>query len=100
MIADPKWVSRDYEVLDPRPMADSSPSDSGSPITDNIEGIDINETRTGRFGGNDDTDNSGVLRYISIRHDNIVDINETSLVPTMKSTVWSDPWCRGQWNHP
>ena len=45
----------------------NSPSDSGSPITDNIEGIDINETR-GRFGGNDDTDNSGVLRYISIRH--------------------------------
>jgi hypothetical protein len=45
----------------------NSPSDSGSPITDNIEGIDINEPR-GIFGGSDDTDNSGVLRYVSIRH--------------------------------
>ena len=45
----------------------NSPADSGTPITDNIEGIDINETR-GRFGGSDDKDNSGVLKYISIRH--------------------------------
>jgi hypothetical protein len=45
----------------------NSPADSGSPITDNIEGIDINETR-GRFGGSDDSDNSGILRYVSIRH--------------------------------
>ena len=45
----------------------NSPADSGIPITDNIEGIDINETR-GRFGGDDDNDNSGVLKYISIRH--------------------------------
>ena len=45
----------------------NSPADSGSPITDNIEGIDINEPR-GIFGGNDDADNSGILRYISIRH--------------------------------
>jgi hypothetical protein len=45
----------------------NSPADSGTPITDNIEGIDINETR-GRFGGNDDADDSGILRYVSIRH--------------------------------
>ena len=45
----------------------NSPADSGTPITDNVEGIDINETR-GRFGGSDDNDNSGVLKYISIRH--------------------------------
>ena len=45
----------------------NSPADSGTPITDNIEGIDINETR-GQFGGSDDSDNSGILRYISIRH--------------------------------
>ena len=34
---------------------------------DNIEGIDPMETR-GQFGGNDDADNSGVLRYVSVRH--------------------------------
>ena len=32
-----------------------------------IEGIDPNETRA-RFGGTDDTDNSGVFKYVSIRH--------------------------------
>lgn len=45
----------------------NSPADSGSPITDNIEGIDINEPR-GIFGGSNDSDNSGIIRYISIRH--------------------------------
>tara|TARA_S200002703_G_C3798930_1_gene246850 strand:+ start:612 stop:2165 length:1554 start_codon:yes stop_codon:yes gene_type:complete len=45
----------------------NSPLDSGLPITDNVEGIDINEIR-GRFGGDDDDDDSGVLKYISIRH--------------------------------
>ncbi|CAH1002097.1 hypothetical protein LEM8419_03014 [Neolewinella maritima] len=35
--------------------------------TDNIEGIDADETRA-TFGGTDDEDNSGVLRYVSIRH--------------------------------
>ncbi|HLF64864.1 MAG TPA: hypothetical protein VI603_13965, partial [Saprospiraceae bacterium] len=33
----------------------------------NIEGIDLSEVR-GAYGGDDNTDNSGVLRYISIRH--------------------------------
>jgi Secretion system C-terminal sorting domain len=33
----------------------------------NIEGIDLSEPR-GAYGGNDNTDNSGVLRYVSIRH--------------------------------
>lgn len=32
-----------------------------------IEGIDASEARA-KFGGTDDTDNSGVLRYVSIRH--------------------------------
>lgn len=32
-----------------------------------IEGIPTNETR-GLYGGSDDTDNSGVLQYVSIRH--------------------------------
>ncbi len=32
-----------------------------------IEGIDPNEPRAA-FGGSDDTDNSGVMRYVSIRH--------------------------------
>ncbi len=45
----------------------NSPTASGTPITDNVEGIDINEPR-GIFGGDDEADNSGVLRYISIRH--------------------------------
>jgi hypothetical protein len=34
---------------------------------DNIEGIDADEARA-TFGGTDDEDNSGVLRYVSIRH--------------------------------
>lgn len=34
---------------------------------DGVEGIDANELRA-RFGGNDDTDNSGRLNYVSIRH--------------------------------
>ena len=45
----------------------NSPAASGTPITDNIEGIDINEPR-GIFGGNDEADDSGVIRYVSIRH--------------------------------
>ncbi|MEM9835133.1 MAG: T9SS type A sorting domain-containing protein [Bacteroidota bacterium] len=34
---------------------------------DGIEGIDADEQRA-KYGGNDDTDDSGSLRYISIRH--------------------------------
>lgn len=34
---------------------------------DGIEGIDANEARA-KYGGNDNGDNSGVLKYISIRH--------------------------------
>ena len=45
----------------------NSPAASGSPVVDNIEGIDINEPR-GVFGGSDEADDSGVLRYVSIRH--------------------------------
>ncbi len=45
----------------------NSPTASGTPITDNVEGIDINEPR-GIFGGDDEADNSGVIRYVSIRH--------------------------------
>lgn len=33
----------------------------------NLEGIDLSEVR-GSYGGNDNADNSGVLKYISIRH--------------------------------
>ena len=35
--------------------------------TEQIEGIPVNEPR-GNYGGTDDSDNSGVLRYISVRH--------------------------------
>lgn len=35
--------------------------------TDGIEGIDADEERA-QFGGTDDEDNSGVIRYVSIRH--------------------------------
>ena len=45
----------------------NSPTASGTPITDNVEGIDINEPR-GIFGGDNEADNSGVIRYVSIRH--------------------------------
>lgn len=37
------------------------------PSTINIEGIPTTESR-GAYGGTDDTDNSGVFRYVSIRH--------------------------------
>ena len=55
----------------------NSPEASGSPITDNIEGLPATDER-GRFGGEDDEDNSGVLRYVSIRHGGtkIADDNE------------------------
>ncbi len=55
----------------------NSPEDSGSPITDNIEGLPATDER-GKFGGDDDEDNSGVLRYVSIRHGGakIADDNE------------------------
>lgn len=32
-----------------------------------VEGLDVNDPRS-RYGGNDDADDSGVLRYVSIRH--------------------------------
>jgi len=35
--------------------------------TDNIEGIPADQDKAS-FGGTDDTDNSGVIRYVSIRH--------------------------------
>jgi len=34
---------------------------------ENIEGIPVEEER-GQYGGNDDNDNSGVIRFVSIRH--------------------------------
>lgn len=40
---------------------------SFSAATNGIEGIDADEERA-RYGGNDPEDNSGVLRYVSIRH--------------------------------
>ena len=33
----------------------------------NLEGIDLSEVR-GTYGGNDNNDNSGILKYVSIRH--------------------------------
>lgn len=45
----------------------NSPTASGDPITDQIEGISTMESR-GSFGGDTDTDSSGVIRYVSIRH--------------------------------
>jgi len=45
----------------------NSPVASGTPIFDNIEGIPVTESR-GLYGGSDDADNSGVVRYVSIRH--------------------------------
>ena len=38
-----------------------------TPNIQQIEGIDTSEPR-GEFGGENDTDNSGILKYISIRH--------------------------------
>ncbi len=40
---------------------------NSTPGESQIEGIPTNEPR-GRYGGNDDNDNSGILKYISIRH--------------------------------
>jgi hypothetical protein len=40
---------------------------NSSPGQTNIEGIPTTEPR-GKFGGPDDSDNSGVIRYVSIRH--------------------------------
>ncbi|OQX81736.1 MAG: hypothetical protein B6D61_00285 [Bacteroidetes bacterium 4484_249] len=40
---------------------------NSTPGESQIEGIPTSEQR-GRYGGNDDTDNSGILKYVSIRH--------------------------------
>ena len=40
---------------------------NSTPGVSSIEGIPTSETR-GQYGGDNDSDNSGVLRYISIRH--------------------------------
>ncbi len=38
-----------------------------SPITDSIEGLPVGDPRN-VFGGDDENDSSGVLRYVSVRH--------------------------------
>ena len=38
-----------------------------SPITDSIEGLPVGDPRN-VFGGSDENDNSGVLRFVSVRH--------------------------------
>ena len=40
---------------------------NSAPGTTNIEGIPTSESR-GIYGGTDDTDNSGVIKYVSVRH--------------------------------
>jgi hypothetical protein len=46
----------------------STTNDSGDDVTEaQIEGIPTSDPN-GLYGGNDDTDNSGVIKYISIRH--------------------------------
>ena len=40
---------------------------NSSPGESQIEGIPTNEPR-GRYGGNNDDDNSGIIKYVSIRH--------------------------------
>ncbi len=40
---------------------------NSSPGESQIEGIPTNEPR-GRYGGSDDNDNSGIIKYVSIRH--------------------------------
>lgn len=40
---------------------------NSTPGETNIEGIPTTEVR-GLYGGNDDTDNSGIIKYVSIRH--------------------------------
>lgn len=41
-----------------------------APVEDQVEGFSVSGDQTGliTFGGTDDADNSGVLRYVSIRH--------------------------------
>jgi len=48
--------------------ANSQPA--GTPAQDQIEGLSVTgpEIAFATFGGTDDTDNSGVIRYVSIRH--------------------------------
>ncbi|PHN07719.1 hypothetical protein CRP01_05510 [Flavilitoribacter nigricans DSM 23189 = NBRC 102662] len=59
--------------------------------TDNIEGIPADQERA-RYGGTDNEDNSGVLRYISIRHggdilDNGSEINGLTLGGVGSGTI-------------
>jgi len=56
---------------------------AASPKYDVFEGLpdaQVNGQFVNRFGGNDDNDNSGVFRYVSIRY------SSTVILPTRKST--------------
>ena len=55
--------------------ASDSAGNAASPKYDLFEGLadtEINGQRVNRFGGNDDDDNSGVMRYVSIRHAGVI----------------------------
>lgn len=52
--------------ISPKPDANNSPG-PGELLSVQIEGIPTSDAN-GLYGGNDDTDNSGVLKYVSIRH--------------------------------
>jgi hypothetical protein len=78
----------------------NTPSDIGgaaaSPKYDVFEGLpattQINGQFVNRFGGNDDNDSSGVMRYVSIRHGGVVflpnkELNGLSLCAVGRGTV-------------
>lgn len=65
-----------------------------TPVVDQIEGVDVTgaEIEYASFGGTDDDDNSGVLRYVSIRHGGAVvggdnEINGLTLGGVGRGTV-------------
>jgi len=76
-------------------MAADSVGKVSNPIYEVYEGltdIEVNGQRVHRFGGNDDDDSSGVLRYVSIRHGGINilpnrEINGLSLGGVGRGTV-------------
>jgi len=68
---------------------------TGSPKYDVFEGLpdsQVNGQFVNRFGGNDDNDSSGVMRYVSIRHSGVVfqpnkELNGLSLGAVGRGTV-------------
>src|SRR5882672_9330272 len=83
--------------------ASDASGNAASPKYDVFEGLpdsQVNGQFVNRFGGNDDNDNSGVMRYVSIRYSSTVilpnkEINSLSLCAVGRGTTIENVECFG-----